>query len=107
MDSITNNSADIDFGGVNSNIDSILGRLQKLEKNDTYQDQHLQTHQKSIDDLNKLIKSFAIKLNQLATKKGDAPSEPIDTSMLGGFDSELGDELKAQIEELSKKVKEL
>lgn len=56
-------------------VDSMQLRLLALEKNDTYQDQHIGTHTKQIDDLTKSIRSFTNKLNQIMSKS----DEPVDS----------------------------
>ena len=70
-----------------------------MEKNDTYQDQHIQVHQKSIDELNKLIKSFAVKLNQLKskgdTKEGDSGVKDIPIMLDNDLTDVLADRIAA------------
>jgi len=63
LNGATPSNADMD--DVNSSMDSINDRLKKLEKNDTYQDQHITVHTKQIEELNKMMKGFAAKLTQL------------------------------------------
>lgn len=80
-----------------------------MEKNDTYQDQHLEAHKKSIDDLAKMIKNFTNKLNQMSGKKGDEGNDPkqMQHVVMPSFDDDAIDEVKNGLAELEKMVREL
>lgn len=102
---VVTGSEDLGLGDVEQNIQLILQRIQSLEKNDTYQDQHLADHKKKIDELQKLMKNFTNKLNQLQAKGGSG--EPVEAMPMPSFDNDLGEKLEERIEMLEEGVKDL